>query len=107
MEILVSKMDQNLVYVPKPAKATKLAPRLLDQADGHPPLSIDTFSEEGLLSPCPSFPSWERGRQNVGKIHLKRWTEPKHRGLKAPVSHVLPTVWLFTADMGHNAQGTD
>ena len=100
-------MDQNLVSVPKPAKATELAPRLLDQAGGYPPLSIDTLSEDGLVSPCPSFPSWGRGRQDMGKTHLKRWPEPKHRGLKAPVSHVLPTVQLFTADVGHNAQGTE
>lgn len=53
MEILVSKMDQNLVSVSKPAKATELAPRLLDQAAGHPPRSIDTFRGERLLSPCP------------------------------------------------------
>lgn len=42
----------------------------------------------------------------MGKIPLERWAEPKHRGLKPPVSHVLTTVWLFTADVGHNTQGT-
>lgn len=107
MEILVSKMDQNLVSISKFAKATELAPRLLGQSDSHSSRSTDTFREKGLLSACSSFLSWGRGRQNMGKIHLKKWTEPKHRGLKAPVSHVLPTVRLFTADMGHNAQGTD
>lgn len=104
MEILVSKMDQNLVSISKFAKATELAPRLLGQSDSHSSRSTDTFREKGLYPLfAHHFYPGEEGDRTWERFHLKKWTEPKAQGLKAPVSHVLPTVRLFTADMGHNA----
>ena len=84
MEILVSKMDQNLVSVSKPAKATELAPRLLDQAGGHPPRSIDNLQGRAAFIPLPMISVLGKREIGHGKDSSGTMGRAKAQGTEAP-----------------------
>ena len=83
MEILVSKMDQNLVSVSKLAKATELAPRLLGQSDSHSTINRHLHGKGAFISLLIISILGKRETEH-GKDSPEEADRPKAQGTESP-----------------------